>query len=988
MALERVVREPEPAVDTALIPLGLEFGVERLPTYHGRRGKTTLRIRPVRWGSRGSWLRTGISWDELDYPSRRHPGGQRDLLLQLRTAAGASARFGLPRSPWLPLAEVAAGFWTLLSEAERVGLALLTEGTGQPPLLTRNAPSMVFDARRISTDLVLEPRILLDGEPLAADRYGLLGDPVHGLYLLDPTGPGSAGVGLTLAQLSEPLTREQRRLLADAAPIQIPATDEARFLADFLPAVRRRAAVVSSDESVRLPAVARPQLALAVTFRAEHRVRLDWSVRYAQGGVEHVFALDEPVVSMSLRDPAAETALLQRLPLPYDEVPVLGTGTAPAAHVLLAAGDAAVFVDRVLPQLEAAGVLLSIRGEPIAYRRPDAEPVVEVSATPTGNADWFDLAIRVRLDGEVVPFEDLFIALNQHDDFLITETGVYVELERPAFDRLRQLIDEARQLEDRDRHGTDDDRFGVRINRTQVGLWEELVDLGVVLSQSDRWLSSVRGLLDDHEQQPSDPPATLKADLRPYQEAGFAWLTALWRHELGGVLADDMGLGKTIQTLALICRARSERPDAPPFLVVAPTSVVSNWVAELARFSPSLRVATVEGGRGRRDRTLADRVAGADVVITSYALLRLDVDAFAEQPWAGMILDEAQFVKNRRGRTYAAARRIDTGFKIAVTGTPVENNLMDLWALFSLVAPGLFPHADRFAEYYRRPIERDSDPIRLAQLRRRIAPFLLRRTKEAVESELPAKQEQVVEVVLQPRHQRIYQTQLQRERQKVLGLIDDLDGNRFTILRSLTLLRQLSLDPVLVDPQHAGAPASKIDVLVGMLGELITEGHSALVFSQFTGFLDRVGERLTSEGIRFVRLDGRTRDRAGVIERFRSGEVAVFLISLKAGGFGLNLTEADYCFVLDPWWNPAAEEQAVDRAHRIGQQRPVMVYRLVARDTIEEKVMELKARKQRLVKAVLSDDALGTNEIEADDIRELLELPSSPQSGPESVSSF
>ena len=986
LALERMVREPEAGAEAATIPLGLEFGVEQLPSYGARRGRTTLRMRPVRWGSRGSWLRTGVSWDELDYPSRRHPAGQRDLLLQLRTAAGAAARFNLPRSPWLPLTEVAAGIWTLLAEAGRVGLALIQEGGGPPPLVTTTSPALVLDARRVDADVVLEPRMLLGGEPLDADRYGLLGDPVHGIYLRDTAG------GLTLAQLSEPLSREQRRLLADADPIRVPAADEARFLTEYFPAVRRRAAVVSSDASVSLPGVAKPQLAATITFRPEHRVRLDWSVRYARDGIEHVFALDEEIPPLTLRDQAAEAALVARLPLPYDELPMLSAGSGsgadapggtggPAAHVLLAAGDAAVFVDRVLPRLEAAGVILSFRGDPVNYRRPESEPVVEVSATPTASADWFDLAIRIRLDGEAVPFEDVFVALSSSDDFLITETGVYVELDRPEFARLRGLIEEARQLDDRDRADPADP--GLRINRTQVGLWDELVDLGVVLAESEQWSASVRALVESHtalaEPGPRvPPPDTLAATLRPYQEAGFGWLETLWRHDLGGVLADDMGLGKTVQTLALICRARAERPDDPPFLVVAPTSVVSNWIAEIARFAPTLRVAALTTGRRR---SLTERVAGVDVVVTSYALLRLDVERLVQQAWSGMILDEAQFVKNRRGRTYAAARRISTGVKIAITGTPVENNLMDLWSLFSLVAPGLFPHADRFAEYYRRPIERDHDSVRLAQLRRRITPFLLRRTKEAVATELPPKQEQVVEVVLQPKHHRIYQTYLQRERQKVLGLLGDLDGNRFTILRSLTLLRQLSLDPVLVDPQHAGAPASKIDVLVTMLDELVGEGHSALVFSQFTGFLDRVQHRLDSESISYVRLDGRTRDRGAVIERFRSGAARVFLISLKAGGFGLNLTEADYCFVLDPWWNPAAEAQAVDRAHRIGQQRPVMVYRLVARDTIEEKVMALKARKERLVAAVLSDDALGANEIGADDIREILDIP--PGTGPE-----
>ncbi len=249
---------------------------------------------------------------------------------------------------------------------------------------------------------------------------------------------------------------------------------------------------------------------------------------------------------------------------------------------------------------------------------------------------------------------------------------------------------------------------------------------------------------------------------------------------------------------------------------------------------------------------------------------------------------------------------------------------------------------------------------------------MLRRTKAVVAAELPAKQEQVLEVDLNSRHARIYQTHLQRERQKVLGLIEDLDENRFTILRSLTLLRQLSLDAALIDDLHDGVPSSKIDMLLEMLPELVAEGHRALVFSQFTGFLRRIGDRLRAEGVDYSYLDGRTRNRATVIEEFKAGAAGVFLISLKAGGFGLNLTEADYCFVCDPWWNPAAEAQAVDRAHRIGQTRPVMVYRLVSKDTIEHKVMELKARKEKLFSAVMDGDGLPPGALSADDIRGLL----------------
>ena len=879
LALERLVHAPAPAAEPDAVQLGLEFSVERMPAYRGHLGKISLRMRPVRRGHRGSWVRSGISWEELDYPSRSHPAHQRDLLLQIRTAAGAAARFSLPRSPWLSLAEVAAGFWSLLADAERMGLPLLIEGAGHPPVITQLPATMVLDARRRDADLALEPTILVDGQPLPAGRYGLLGDPVHGIYLTGVAN-GPPGAELTLARLAEPLTREQRRLLSDAAPVVIPAVDEERFLTDFLPAVRRRAGVISTDGSVELPEPATPQLCLDVTFRPEHRVRLDWSVRYAAGGAEHTFPLEDPPGSSPLRDPAAERDLVRDLQLPYERFPVLRDSErlGPAAHALLASGDAAIFVDQVVPELESAGVVIITHGEPVAYRRASAEPVVEVSIAETGQADWFDLQIRVRLDDEVVPFEELFVALSRQGDFLITETGVYLPLDRPEFGRLRALIEEAKLLHDHD-------TSGLRINRVQLGLWDELIQLGVVMGQSDRWLKSVRGLL-AHERLPGVAvPDSLEVQLRPYQEHGFRWLSRLWAHQLGAVLADDMGLGKTLQTLALICHACEDRPDDPPFLVVAPTSVVSNWAAEIARFAPTLSVVSVEGTRARRRRALSELTSGRDVVVTSYALLRLDVDSYVDHPWAGMILDEAQFVKNHRGRTYAAARRIPTGFKLAITGTPVENNLMDLWALFSLTAPGLFPHPDRFAEYYRRPIERDSDQDRLAQLRRRIAPFLLRRTKEAVEAELPPKQEQVIEVVLQPRHQRIYQTHLQRERQKVLGLIEDLDGNRFTILRSLTLLRQLSLDPVLVEEAHAGVPASKIEVLLAMLEELVSEGHQALVFSQFTGFLDRVAARLSAEHVSHVRLDGRTRNRGaghrslpqrrstGLLDQFEGGRL-------------------------------------------------------------------------------------------------------------------
>jgi SNF2 family DNA or RNA helicase len=333
-------------------------------------------------------------------------------------------------------------------------------------------------------------------------------------------------------------------------------------------------------------------------------------------------------------------------------------------------------------------------------------------------------------------------------------------------------------------------------------------------------------------------------------------------------------------------------------------------------------------------------------------------------------------VKNYRSKTWAALRDVEADCRFAITGTPLENNLMELWSILSLTAPGMFPYAEAFRTTVAQPIEQHADPEALPALLRRIRPVVLRRTKELVAGELPPKQVQVVEVELSAQHRNLYDTYLARERQRLLKLLDDPEGvehNRITILASLTRLRQLALDPVLVDPVHEGVGSAKVDELLDRLEELASEGHRALVFSQFTRFLGRVRTRLDAAGIAYAYLDGRTRKRAEVVEGFRQGSAPVFLISLKAGGVGLNLTEADYVFVLDPWWNPAVEAQAIDRTHRIGQTRPVMVYRLVSADTVEQKVVELSARKAELFASVLDGEVELGAALTARDIAALVE---------------
>jgi superfamily II DNA or RNA helicase len=731
--------------------------------------------------------------------------------------------------------------------------------------------------------------------------------------------------------------------------------------------------------------------------RAGHRVTATWDWEYAIGKIVR----HEPLwpdhdsggstAQGSERDAQAEAAVL-RMALPV-------VSASPAAAGVLTSGSSTSEA-RLLPFVELSGLAMiallrevlpglqqvpdvdvAVSVDPMEAAEQsqtvDPEDYVEASEPPRvtftggvdGDRDWFDLAITVSVDGQPVPFTQLFVALAQQQDVLILDNGTYFSLDRHELRHLADLIAEARTLQDSPA-GT------MRLSRFQADLWSELDRVGVIAGQAAEWQRALRELVSTEVDVDRPPPATLAATLRPYQLAGFQWLAALHDLGLGGILADDMGLGKTVQTLALVCQVREQAQvrgePVAPFLVLAPTSVVSNWKAEAARFAPDLTVATITETEARRGADVSAVAQGADILVTSYTLFRLEYEQYEAHDWAGMILDEAQFVKNHQSRGYQCAKKLPAPFKLAITGTPMENNLMELWSLLSITAPGLFANPTRFTEYYRTPIEKGGDVELLAQLRRRIRPLMLRRTKDQVLTDLPDKQEQVLEVDLNPKHRRIYQTYLHRERQKVLGLLGDFNKNRFEIFRSLTLLRQASLDPALVDAAHAGVSATKLDVMMEQVDDIVAEGHRVLIFSQFTRFLTAARARLEAAGVEVCYLDGATRNRAKVITSFKTGEAPVFLISLKAGGVGLNLTEADYCIMLDPWWNPATEAQAVDRTHRIGQTKKVMVYRLVAKDTIEEKVMALKASKAALFDSVMDGEAFASVSLSASDIKGLL----------------
>ncbi|WP_225411698.1 DEAD/DEAH box helicase [Stigmatella hybrida] len=449
-------------------------------------------------------------------------------------------------------------------------------------------------------------------------------------------------------------------------------------------------------------------------------------------------------------------------------------------------------------------------------------------------------------------------------------------------------------------------------------------------------------------------PEDLTASLRPYQVQGVSWLTFLRQAGLGGVLADDMGLGKTLQTICTL---------GPGTLVVAPTSVLPNWEAELKRFRPSLKVSVYHGPGRSLDEA-------ADVTLTTYALLRLDAEVLGAKAWDTVVLDEAQAIKNPDSQVARAAYGLQAAFRVALSGTPIENRLEELWSLMHFTNQGLLGGRKEFEERWARPVA-DNQKGAAEQLRARIRPFVLRRLKRDVAPELPPRTESVRHVTLTEQERAVYDTVYAATREEVVSQLEE-GGSVLKALEALLRLRQAACHPALVPGQQAKT-SSKVQALVEALGTAVEDGHKALVFSQWTSLLDLIEPALREAGIAFIRLDGSTANRGGVAASFQAPEgPPVMLISLKAGATGLNLTAADHVFLVDPWWNPSVEAQAADRAHRIGQQRPVMVYRLVSQGTVEEKILTLQEKKRALFEAALGG-ASGATAITRADLMELLD---------------
>ncbi len=571
--------------------------------------------------------------------------------------------------------------------------------------------------------------------------------------------------------------------------------------------------------------------------------------------------------------------------------------------------------------------------------------------------DWFGLNGSVEIDGEEIELAKILHAMRKGSR--------YVEVRPHQFVRFAQTLRQSLETLDEVAHETKSGKLEFDI--TAAPVLQKMCDPSVELKTCLAWeesLSKLRAAEDLHP----EPPVTLAAELRDYQVEGFRWLSKLAAWGMGGCLADDMGLGKTVQTLALLIT----RAENGPALVIAPTSVGFNWIREAQRFAPTLRPMLYrETDRGE----ILQKVGAGDVLVVSYGLLQRDIEKIAKVKWGTLVLDEAQRVKNAVTKTAQAVRQIEAEWRLALTGTPVENHLGDLWSLFRAVCPGLLGSWDRFRAKFAEPIEKQKDPTRKRALSRLMRPFILRRTKSEVLEELPDRTEIIRTAELTKEERQRYHAARLDAIASLAGAGESEKGGaadrRFEVLAALTRLRQLACHPRLVDAEWPGGSA-KLELFMEIVEELREGKHRALVFSQFVQHLDLIRGALDAAGITYQYLDGQTpaKEREKRVDAFQRGEGELFLISLKAGGTGLNLTAADYVIHMDPWWNPAVEDQATDRAHRIGQTRPVTVYRLVTKDTIEEQILAMHAGKRHLVADVLE----GTDQAGKLSTRELVAL--------------
>ncbi|MFP4272387.1 MAG: SNF2-related protein [Halothiobacillaceae bacterium] len=679
-------------------------------------------------------------------------------------------------------------------------------------------------------------------------------------------------------------------------------------------------------------------------------------------------------ITRLLRDRALESAAHQRLvglgAIPGPDAPCAMTLLFDEHNRQAALAGWFDFLEKTVPELEAEGWRIEQTGaQSLSLRHADALD----AEVQTGGNDWFDLRFDLEAEGQKLPLLPLVSDLladyrpGSLPETLYLDAGEGQYISVPAA-RIEPVLQTIVDLYDHEQGGE-----SLQLSRLDA---PRLLDLGEVTVRGGHDLQQLARKLRDFEGiKPATIPPEFQGSLRAYQQQGVDWLQFLRAYHLGGILADDMGLGKTVQTLAhLAVEKHAGRMDRPS-LIIAPTSLMGNWRREAAQFTPELKVLVLHGP----DRSeYFEAIDDHDLVLTTYPLLPRDAEVLLDQSWYYLILDEAQQIKNPKSQAARLVRELDSAHRLCLTGTPMENHLGELWAQFDFLLPGFLGDQRDFSKQYRTPVEKQGDPEKLKRLNQRTAPFMLRRTKEQVAAELPRKTELLRTTPISGKQAALYESIRLTMEKRVREVIakKGLARSHITVLDALLKLRQVCCDPRLLPEGTrgtAGAGSAKLDMLMELLPEMLEEGRRILLFSQFTTMLGIIEKAIAPLGIRYTKLTGQTRKREEAIARFRDGEVNLFLISLKAGGVGLNLTEADTVIHYDPWWNPAAEAQATDRAHRIGQEKPVFVYKLVTEGTVEEKILAMQARKQQLADNVYGKgDQEQSLPIDADAIQALL----------------
>jgi non-specific serine/threonine protein kinase len=620
------------------------------------------------------------------------------------------------------------------------------------------------------------------------------------------------------------------------------------------------------------------------------------------------------------------------------------------------------FLLHSVPQLTQAG--FEIYGEDNLKIGRINRNVAALRVSITTGIDWFDLQTFVEFGQQQISFHDVRKALKRKEHYVKLADGSVGQIPEEWLDKYKHLWGMAEETAD-----------GFRVSDFHLPLLDKLLEDDETLRPPAE-LTKRRERFRHFEQIAPQPlPQHFRGQLRPYQKHGFDWLHFLKEYNFGGILADDMGLGKTVQVLAYLQSLQEHRAGpgrGAATLLVVPKSLITNWQRESEKFTPTLRFLEYLGNFRSKDTILFNEY---DLVLTTYGTMLRDIEILRGYHFDHIILDESQAIKNPLAKGAKAARLLKADHRVVMTGTPVENNTFELWSQFAFLNPGLLGSMDYFKQAFANPIESGGDEKAMGMLKNLVYPFILRRTKEQVAPELPPRTERIVYTDMDGAQKKLYAQTREKYRAELLGLIESegMNDARFKILEGLLRLRQIAIHPALVDKKYTGE-APKFEILLETLETLQAENHKALIFSQFVEALKLVSKELDARKIKYMYLDGKTQKRQDRVDEFQNnGTIPFFLISLKAGGVGLNLTAADYVIHLDPWWNPAVEMQASDRAHRIGQDRPVFVYKIITRDTVEEKILQLQEKKRALVKNIISNEVSFFKSLTKDDVKMLFE---------------